>query len=966
MASKESPPNTMFLEKVIAEYQLDSTHPSVCMSGFAYITPQSIICSSDQVNQRLGLDSIQFKWNIIRYVESYLVSPHDASSIFPQSMRSTRSKRSALRLVFHIWDKNNTSTIIPLSLWRPSDRSLLYEFISRAMHVYSIRSLLGLYEVQYTNSEMKAKAQEDIIRSFNALHEMIHARSVFLEHMSDILSDFNEYHLQFASSLRGCSRVLEDCAEHGLLLSRAHREAFFSSTLPALLADSISNEIVSAEQTAKTAVLILSGKDFSKVSPQSLLSVQVARCVFVKAALSMLHFGCLDSEGIFGRRQLLSQAVLPKLLKSISSDLSSLIEACIQLVTHLSANEDKKKSTSLPTSLLISSSLSSLSKNEQENENNSKLTFGPLRADGVPVKYGSLSAKEAHSLGLPLPSNILKEIEPFLDPLTAGGLTSPGGLSATVQTRIISHRQTSSISETSLTQLVSSRSNTTRVSNTGVIHLPCVDHSIGSHLHSSKPFDYSQVDLGRLDVQSAVHRHASGLFSRRLENAEILDLANKDSTFYPRPASPELIGYHKAVGNDKEDLTLPLHAPAGLVFRNIQEGHVKMIESIPIPSSTNRENIEIPEDDDGGYRMTPRATTNNKGITITDTDKTFLEDVILNGSSQISLEGHSIVLEIKEISVSLFVALTPILSLKGQVDKSQGPLAMSFLKHGEESNISTRMMQHRITSQDIPETWASESLHPLLHLPHDTEHFSSLEGDNESKADKYDDEVGEVSDDDDNKDDNKDDDGLRTLSNAIMSKSSSLIFSHDVGLGDLLIDVVRDGHKLASALALRVANTIAKLLDIASKAKISHMANKAHTNFCAPVENQGLASSFSSLSSDVTSLSKLSHINERLPYTDSYQSFVDLDNITSENERNYRNPAKFAIRLLTYSSLLDKLVASLRIRQLVGKEIYKILRLRCLKDQLEAILHERELAFSLSTRHLLNVIELISIFEVVH
>jgi hypothetical protein len=958
--AKESPPNTLFLEKVIAEYQLDTTHPSVYMSGFAYITSHSIICSSDQVNQRLGLDSIQFKWNIIRYVESYLVSPHDASSIFPQSMRSTSSKRSALRLVFHIWEKNTTSTLIRLSLWIPSDKSLLYEFISRAMHVYAIRSLLGLYEVQYTNSEIKVKAQTDIIRSINALHELSHARSIFLEQMSEILSDFNEHHLQFASSLRGCSRVLEECAEHGLLLSRAHREAFFSSTLPALLANSISNEIVAAEQTAKTAFLILSGKAFSKISPQSLLSVQVARCVFVKAALSMLHFGCLDSEGMFGRRQLLSQAVLPRLLKSISSDLSSLIEACIQLVTHLSStNEDQKKNTSLPTSLLISSSLSSLLKNEQENENNSNLTFGPLRADGVPVKYGSLSAKEAHSLGLPLPSNILKEIEPYLDPLTAGCLTSPGGLSATVQTRIISHRQTSSISDTSLTQLVSSRSNTTRVSNTGVIHLPCVDHSIGSHLHSSKPFDYSQVDLGRVDVQSAVHRHASGLFSRRLENAEILDLSNKDSTFYPRPASPELIGYHKAVGNDKEDLTLPLHAPAGLAFRNIQERNVKLIESIPIPMSTNRENIEIPEDDDGGYRMTPRATTTNKGITITDTDTTdtdttLLEDVIPNGTSQISLEGRSVVLEIKEISVSLLVALSPILSLKGQVDKSQGPLAVSFLKHGEETNISTRMMQHRITSQDIPKTWASESLHPLLHLPYDTEHYSSLGGDtNESKADKYDDEVGEVSD-----DDNKDDDGLRTLSNA-MSISS---LTHDVGIGDLLIDAVRDGHKLASALALRVTNTIAKLLDIASKAKISHMANEAHTHICTPLEKQGLFSSFSSLSSTVTSVSKLSHLNERLPYTDSYQGFVDLDNITSENERIYRNPAKFAIRLLTYSSLLDKLIASLRIRQLVGKEIYKILRLRCLKDQLEVILHERELAFSLSTRHLLMLVDVLSKF----
>ena len=90
---------------------------------------------------------------------------------------------------------------------------------------------------------------------------------------------------------------------------------------------------------------------------------------------------------------------------------------------------------------------------------------------------------------------MLKEIEPYLDPY-AEGLTTPGGLSASIRTRIVAayipqHQtstSTSSILERSSNQRVSTgtslSNNTTKVSNTGVIHLPTMNHSIGSHHHS--------------------------------------------------------------------------------------------------------------------------------------------------------------------------------------------------------------------------------------------------------------------------------------------------------------------------------------------------------------------------------------------------------------------------------------------------------------------------------------------------
>jgi hypothetical protein len=998
-SSASSPPGTLFLEKVIAEYQLDSSSPHARMEGFASVTPSTIILLP--LHQR-GSYLIHYKWNEIRYVEPFLVSPHDAGNIFPNSMRNTNSKKSASRLVFHMWmdhtkhSNQNTSTVIFLSLWIPSDRSPLFDFISRAMHVFAIRSLLGLSETLETTT----KAQADLGHCNDAIQEILHARSLFSKRISisSSTSDFDEAHLQFASSLKGCSRMLTEIAEEGLLLSRSHREAFFSSSLPALLADVISNEYAAAEHAAKTAIQILSGKFTNKSSsPPSLIALQVARFVFLKSALSMLHFGCLDSDGMFGRRQLLSNAVLPGLFKSASSDPSPFLEVCLQLASYSPTKEARKKNISLTSSSFFSSA-SLMQENQEAGEDEAHL--GPLRSDGVPVTYGSLSAKEAHALGLPLPSRLLKQIEPFLDPY-AEGLTTPGGLSASIRTRRVAshhHQQQQQLQQQQLnnatlsslsTQTIHSSenstrnsfSNTARVLNTGVIHLPTVNHTIGAHHHSVLPFDYSQVDLGRIDVQAAIQKHASGLFEGRLE---ALDSAKNDSSpssssqsssYYPRPSSPELIGHQKAIGlKGGGVLELPLHMPAGLAFRTLHEKQgTSLIESVTSPIT---DGDFISDEDDGGQRSTPLKTENSlkdlkndskvsgtmrsKSLQIPSSSSlSEPEYAFENSVSHLALEGRSTVIEIKEISVSLLVALAPILSLKGSSDTSQGPLATSFLKHGHDSSSTSKLMNHRISMQDTQESWATENLHPDLHLPYKgadffSPHENDDDDDDETKADKHDNDIGEI------KEDHEFDE-VRYFSSSILS--TSILSSNDVGIGEVLMNNVGDGHKIATALALRVANTIAKLLDIASKAKSSHMAfaesinaAKKSTTKASPLSNT------LSMSMVLNGTATLESTHERKPYDDSYQSSMSLENAAGENERLYRNPAKFAVRLLTYSSLLALLTSSPQMRKMVGKDIFKLLRLRCLNDQLELILHTREPVLAMAARNLQSICESLSVW----
>lgn len=997
-SSSSSPPGTLFLEKVIAEYQLDASFRHARMEGFAAVTPLAIALVPFHHDHLHGNGSytIHYKWSDVHFVESLLVSPHDAGNIFPKSMRSSNSRKSASRIVFHMWKKNGEDqqekvSMIFLSLWIPSDRSPLLDYITRAMHIYSIRSLLGLKEV----TETSARAQSDLSHCEDALHEILHARSLFLKRTSESSSsNIDDAHLQCASSLRACSRVLSEIAEEGLLLSRSHREAFFSSSLPALLADAISNEIAAAEQTAKAAIKILSGKSLNKaVHPPSLIALQVARFLFIKSALSMLHFGCLDSDGMYGRRQLLSDAVLPGLLKSTSSDPSAILEICLQLAAYSPTKDAVARKKTLTSLSLLSSTL--LTQFEQEAEEDES-HLGILRADGVPVIYGSLSAKEAHSLGLPLPSRVLSQIAPFLDPY-AEGLTTPGGLSASIRTRFVNHQQkqlgsstNSTMLERSSSQLAqSSMSNTTKVSNSGIIHLPTINHAIGAHHHSVRPFDYSQVDLGRVDVQAAIQKHASGLFEGRLE---ALDLADKDispssptmqsssSSYYPRPSSPELIGHQKAIGlRSGGVLELPLHMPAGLAFRTMHER--RTAESISSPIYP--QDLVIPNEDDGGQRSTPLKAENPLKASLTDdltktgTTRSSLgsplqrhftvsslpmtnteqagDSTLETTASHLAFEGRSTVIEIKEISVSLLLALAPILSLKGSSDKSRGPLERSYLKHGHDSSSTSRMMNHRISTQATRENWATENLHPQLHLPYKGEElFSSSENgndrDDESKADQHDKDIGEVIDD-------HEFDDVRYYSSSVLS--TSVISSNDVGIGDVLMNQVGDGHKLASSLALRVANTIAKLLDVAGKAKSCQVAF---------VESMKKSTTTTTTASNTLSLSfaatnvttSAPPYNERMPYSDSYQSTAE--NAVSENERIYRNPAKFAVRLLTYSSFLDLLMTSSRMRQLVGKDIFKLLRLRCLKEHLEVVLHFREPVLAMAARKLQSVVESLSVW----
>jgi len=885
-------------------------------------------------------------------------------------------------------------SMIFLSLWIPSDRSPLLDYVTRAMHVYSIRSLLGLKEV----IETSARAQSDLSHCEDALHEILHARSLFLKRTSESSSsNIDDAHLQCASSLKGCSRILSEIAEEGLLLSRSHREAFFSSSLPALLADAISNEIAAAEQTAKTALKILAGKSLIKaVHPPSLIALQVARFLFVKSALSMLHFGCLDSDGMYGRKQLLSNAVLPGLLKSTSSDPSAILEICLQLADYSPTKDAVARKKTLTSLSSLSSSL--LTQFEQEAEEDES-HLGTLRADGVPVIYGSLSAKEAHSLGLPLPSRVLTQIAPFLDPY-AEGLTTPGGLSASIHTRFVTNHQQNQLGSSTTTSTMlgrsssqlsqSSMSNTTKVSTSGIIHLPTINHSIGSHHHSVRPFDYSQVDLGRVDVQAAVQKHAYGLFEGRLE---ALDLADKDaspssptmqsssSSYYPRPSSPELIGHQKAIGlrSGGVNLELPLHMPAGLAFRTMRERPTAESNSSPIYP----QDLVIPDEDDGGQRSTPLKAENSLKASLTNdltragTDRSSLGSPLQRHftvsslpmtdteqagdltpettASHLAFEGRSTVIEIKEISVSLLLALAPILSLKGSSDKSRGPLEKSYLKHGHDSISTSRMMNHRISLQATRENWATENLHPQLHLPYKGEElFSSSENghdrDDESKADQHDKDIGEVIDDHES-------DDVRYYSSSVLS--TSVTSSNDVGIGDVLMNQVGDGNKLASSLALRVANTIAKLLDVAGKAKSCQVAfaeSRKKSTTTATTASNTLSLSFATTNVTTSAPS----YNERMPYSDSYQSTAE--NAETENERIYRNPAKFAVRLLTYSSFLDLLMTSSRMRQLVGKDIFKLLRPRCLKEHLEVVLHFREPVLAMAARKLLSIVDSLSVW----
>jgi hypothetical protein len=261
--------------------------------------------------------------------------------------------------------------------------------------------------------------------------------------------------------------------------------------------------------------------------------------------------------------------------------------------------------------------------------------------------------------------------------------------------------------------------------------------------------------------------------------------------------------------------------------------------------------------------------------------------------------------------------------------------------------------------QDTQESWATENLHPGLHLPYKgadffSPHENDDDDDDETKADKHDNDIGEI------KEDHEFDE-VRYFSSSILS--TSILLSNDVRIGEVLMNNVGDGHKIATALALRVANTIAKLLDIASKAKSSHMAFAESIN--AAKKSTTKASTLSntlSMSMVFNGTATLESTHERKPYDDSYQSSMSLENAAGENERLYRNPAKFAVRLLTYSSLLALLTSSPQMRKMVGKDIFKLLRLRCLNDQLELILHTREPVLAMAARNLQYICESLSVW----
>ena len=84
-------------------------------------------------------------------------------------------------------------------------------------------------------------------------------------------------------------------------------------------------------------------------------------------------------------------------------------QGSLQPISTKRVSDRKNKSLSFTTSPSFTLSSLLLSQIEKEIEEK-EAHLGALRDDGVPVAYGSLSAKEAHALGLPLPSRVLKEI----------------------------------------------------------------------------------------------------------------------------------------------------------------------------------------------------------------------------------------------------------------------------------------------------------------------------------------------------------------------------------------------------------------------------------------------------------------------------------------------------------------------------------------------------------------------------
>ena len=84
-------------------------------------------------------------------------------------------------------------------------------------------------------------------------------------------------------------------------------------------------------------------------------------------------------------------------------------QGSLQHISTKQVSDRKNKSLSFTTSPSFTLSSLLISQIEKEIEEK-EAHLGAFHDDGVPVAYGSLSAKEAHALGLPLPSRVLKEI----------------------------------------------------------------------------------------------------------------------------------------------------------------------------------------------------------------------------------------------------------------------------------------------------------------------------------------------------------------------------------------------------------------------------------------------------------------------------------------------------------------------------------------------------------------------------
>ena len=630
-----------------------------------------------------GRAPLLLRWRDVAALESHLVDPVDSQRVFAK-------RRAGLARVLVSLRGEGGAPVPFVSAFALDGASQLFAHAARARHADAVRSLLPAAMRAPARTPRPSDADAAIASVAAVMREAgvignsgravtlrgVHLQGARTASLDEPDAPTGRYAVDragvecdaarvsgadlalVAAGLRSCARCLDALAADGLLPSRAYRAAFFASTLPARL--SAATSAVAAAAAATAGVLgcpaVRSGAQslyFYESMP--LLALQVARAAFVRAALGALQCGCFDADGLRGREQLLSgpsaTAPFARLIATASADVAAWLDPLLFV-----ANS--------PTLALALTNDSTLGASRGAD------ALGPLGADSVPLRYGSLSLRQAKLLGLPLPGDGEGGVDDEFD--VRGGpertqfvstrLVRSGSQRVSAKPpdpialalALVNTAGPSSASSAMTTAVASAEAFGSSASVFGSAPSSLRDQRSAAIAPSPLPFSYGQVDAGRIDVPLAVHEAAASLSAHKMatvaaHSGAAAAVASAMATapaqlFFARPSSPELLGArthsaYRAASLDYAggaagaasaavsiaarvrlpmpqalgpDLVVPLRAPAKFVFR-APGAHTALPGRDEMPNLVKGSN-EDDEDDVIGSPRTARGLAESPGF----------------------------------------------------------------------------------------------------------------------------------------------------------------------------------------------------------------------------------------------------------------------------------------------------------------------------------------------------------------